>query len=154
MNNLFEIVNYIVTKSTELKNQFTDEVNTPVEFACIFCQNQNEYNLFTDSIERLGKIVQTSPRGYTYLLKNPIKTISGLLWLVKIRKPDILRKERGDADFNSDYLNLKKKYQNKDGFELVKRDNFEMIRLSNLKFDVMVCFSNSPMSKELGIKLE
>jgi len=82
-----------------------------------------------------------------------VKTIVGPLRLVKIRKPDPQRLEKGDVDFNTDYKNFKKKYQSDSGFELVKRETFEMLRLSNPNFNVMACFSNIPKSKYLGIKL-
>lgn len=153
MNNLIEIINYIVDQSNKLKNRFTDVSSAPIEFACIFCQTEKEYKELTNSIESLGKIVERTPSGFTYLLDKPIKTVAGPLRLVKIRKPDPKRPEKGDADFNTNYKNFKKKYQGISGFELVKRETFEMLRLSNPSFDVMSCFSNIPKSKSLGIKL-
>ena len=153
MNDLITIVNYIVRRSNQLKNKLTGIQDAPVEFVCIFCQNEEEYGEFTNSCQKLGKIVQDTPSGFTYLLEKPIKTEAGFLKLLKIRKPDPERKERGDADFNTDYKELKKKYQNSPKFELVKRDTFEMLRLSDPKSDVMACFSSSPLSKDLGIKL-
>jgi len=153
MNNLVTTINYIVSRSMELKNKCTDASSVPVEFSCIFCQNEEEYKQFTDEIETLGKIVERTQSGFTYFLDKPIQTVAGPLRLVKIRKPDSQRTERGDADFNTDYKNFKEKYQNNSGFELVKRDTFEMLRLSDPKFDVMACFSNVPKSNVLGIEL-
>jgi len=153
MNNLVTTINYIVSRSTELKNKFTDASSAPVEFACIFCQNEEEYKEFTDSIEKLGKIAERTQSGCTYLLNKPIETVAGSLRLVKIRKPDIQRTERGDVDFNTDYKRFKEKYQDDLKFELVKRETFEMLRLSDPDFDVMACFSNIPKSKDLRIKL-
>lgn len=153
LNNLTKTINYIVNRSTELKNRFTDESSAPVEFACIFCQKEKEYKGFTNSIESLGKIVERTPSGFTYLLNKHIKTVAGPLRLIKIRKPDPKRPERGDADFNTDYKNFKKKYQGSPGFELIKRETFEMLRLSDPNFDVMACFSSIPKSKELALKL-
>jgi hypothetical protein len=153
MNKLIKTVKYIVTQSADLKNHFTEETSAPVEFACVFCQNNKEYKSFTKTIEKLGKVVEDTKSGYTYLLKRPIETKSGPLKLVKIRKYDPQRLERGDADFNTDYKELKKKYIINPRFELVKRDTFEMLRLSDPNFDVMACFSNIPKSKVLKIKL-
>ena len=152
MNNLIKTINYIVSRCIELKNKFTDELLAPVEFACIFCQNEEEYNKFTNVIEKLGKIVEKTPSGFTYLLDMPLKTIAGPLRLIKIRKPDF-RLERGDADFNTDYKKFKNRYQRDPRFELVKYKTFEMLRFSDPEFDVMACFSNVPKSKNLGIKL-
>lgn len=153
MDNLISTISYIVSRSSELKNKFTDASSAPVEFACIFCQNDEEYKQFTNLIGKLGKVVERTQSGFTYLLDKPIETIAGPLRLVKVRKPDIQHTERGDADFNTDYNNFKIKFQGKPGFELIKRESFEMLRLSNPKFDVMSCFSNIPKSKVLGIKL-
>lgn len=153
MKNIIETVNYIVRRSAELKNKYTDASSASVEFACVFCQNKKEYKQFTDSIETLGKVVEKTQSGFTYLLDESIETIAGRLKLVKIRKPDAIRPERGDADFNINYEEFKKKYQDNSKFELIKRDTFEMLRLVDPDFDVMACFSNIPKSKDLGIKL-
>lgn len=153
MNDLISTINYIVNRSTELKNQLVDASGAPIEFVCIFCQNEREYKHFTGLIETLGRTVEKTQSGFIYLLEKPIETIAGPLRLVKIRKPDPKRPERGDADFNTDYKNLKKKYQSNFGLELVKRETFEMLRLSSPNFDVMACFSNIPKSRNLGIKL-
>lgn len=153
MKNLLSTINYIVDCSTELKNKCTDASSAPVEFACIFCQNEEEYKQFTDAVATLGKVAETAQNGFTYLLDKPIQTIAGPLRLVKIRKPDIQRPERGDADFNTDYKNFKKKYQKNAGFEFVKRETFEMLRLSDPDFDVLTCFSNIPKSTTLKISL-
>lgn len=153
MDNFLTTIHYIIDRSVELKNRFTDQSKTSVEFACIFCQNEGEYKKFTNLIENLGKAVEETQSGFTYFLDEPIKTIAGPLRLVKIRKPDLKRSERGDVDFNTDYHNFKKHFLMDPGFELIKRGTFEMLRLSNPNFDVMACFSNIPKSKDLGIKL-
>ncbi|MBI4039239.1 hypothetical protein HY388_00220 [Candidatus Daviesbacteria bacterium] len=153
MNNLIAIISYIANRGTELKNKFTDASSAPVEFACIFCQSDEEYIRFTNSVEMLGKIVEKTQSGFTYLLDKPIDTVSGPLRLIKIRKPDPKRNERGDVDFNTDYTNFKEKYQNDPRFELVKQETFEMFRLSDPDFNVMACFSGTPKSKSLGIML-
>lgn len=153
MKKLITIVDYIVDHSTKLKNRYTNVPTAPLEFACIFCQNGEEYKKFTDSVEKLGKIIERTQSGFTYLLDKPFITVAGPLRLIKIRKPDIQRTERGDADFNTDYKNFKKMYQKNPGFELVKRETFEMLRLSSPNFDVIACFSNIPKSKILGIEL-
>lgn len=146
-------VKYIVDQSTKLKNDFTDDKKAPVEFGCIFCQNDEEYQYFSKEIKSDGKIVEDTKSGFTYLLNEPIETVSGPLRLVKIRKPDLNRLERGDADFNTSYPAFKKKYKNNPKFELVTRDDSEMLRLSDQSFDVMACFSKIPKSSNLGIKL-
>ena len=153
MNKLIVTIKYVVSHSTKLKDRYTSASTAPIEFACIFCQNEEEYKEFTNSIETMGKIVEKTQSGFTYLLDDPLKTVAGPLRLVKIRKTDPNRLERGDADFNTDYKDFKDRYEKDPKFELVKRESFEMLRLSNPKFDVMACFSNIPRSTDLGIKL-
>jgi len=153
MKKLITTINYIVSHSTKLKDRYTSASTASIEFACIFCQNEEEYKEFTKSIETLGKIIEKTQSGFTYLLDKPLETTAGPLRLVKIRKPDLDRPERGDADFNTDYKNFKDRHQRNPRFELVKRETFEMLRLSSPKFDVMACFSDIPKSKDLGIKL-
>ncbi len=134
MNNLIKTIRYIVGRSAELENKFTNASDAPVEFACIFCHDEDEYQKFTQIIETLGKIVERTPSGYTYLLDEPIITMAGPLRLVKIRKRDPQILARGDADFNTDYQAFKKAYEGNPKFELVKRPTFEMLRLSNPTF--------------------
>lgn len=88
-----------------------------------------------------------------YVFIKSIKTESGPLRLVKVRKFDNSRSEKGDADFNTDYNDFKKKHQGSHEFELIKRETFEMLRLSDPSFDVMACFSSIPISKDLGVDL-
>ena len=152
MNDLISIVNCLVDKSILLKDKYTDANDSPIEFACIFCQSDEEYEKLTTKIKALGKIAQKTNTGFTYLLKQPLETRAGFLSLVKVRKPDPLRKERGDTDFNTNYPEFKKKYGNRPNFELIERADFEMLRLSAPNNDVMVCFSSTPLSKVLSIK--
>lgn len=153
-SNLEKIVSYIVNKSYELKNNYTNEKTAPVEFACIFCQSNDEYQDLDNRVGKLGSVVQETPSGKTHLLNQAIQTKAGPLKLLKVRKPDFARTERGDADFNTPYLMFKEKYKNDPRFELIKKDSFEMLRLSDPEFDVMSCFSSIPMSKDLGINLK
>ncbi|MEX0616739.1 MAG: hypothetical protein WD231_02935 [Candidatus Woykebacteria bacterium] len=152
MKDLISIVNYIVDKGVLMKNKYTNASDSPIEFACVFCQDEEEYKKLTKEVASLGKVVQDTHTGFTYLLNQPFNTKAGPLSLVKIRKPDPLRKERGDTDFNTDYPEFKKKYANKPDFELLKREDFEMLRLSAPNHDVMVCFSSIPLSKVLSIE--
>ncbi|MBI5151355.1 MAG: hypothetical protein HZA34_02145 [Candidatus Pacebacteria bacterium] len=153
MDDLISTVNYIVNQSVELKNKYTHTSSAKVEFCCIFCQNEKEYKQFTDSIKILGRVVERTESGFTYLLDKPLTTVAGPLRLIKIRKQDNERTERGDADFNTNYRELKEFHKGDSKFELIKRESFEMLRLTDPKFDVMVCFSNIPKSNILGVKL-
>jgi 2-polyprenyl-3-methyl-5-hydroxy-6-metoxy-1,4-benzoquinol methylase len=144
-----KIIHHIVSQSTILKNKYTNETNARVEFCDIFCDEDTEYLQLTEVIKKMGKIVYAVPTGKIYSLYKPIDTVAGKLRLVKIRKPDVKLRFRGDADFNTDYPKLKRQYQNHPNFELIIRERFEMLRLSDPDFDVMTCFSNIPVKKWL-----
>lgn len=148
---LEKIIKYIVAKSAALKDHYTNAKTALVEFACIFTHSDDEYQKLDAEIRTFGKIAQDTPTGYTYLLNEPLETVAGKLQLVKVRKPDPIRQERGDADFNTDYKNFKKRYGSDPKFELIDRGDFEMLRITDKNFDALACFSNVPMHDRLGI---
>lgn len=143
---------YIVEKAAALKNKHTDEKNATVNYACIFSQNKKEYDKLIETAHKIGKVVEETHTGLLFQIE-PLKTVSGILKLLKIRIPDVTRPELGDADFTvSDYLEFKKKYLPKEGFKLIKkREDFEMLELIDSEFDVRAYFSNPPLDKQLGI---
>lgn len=153
MLDLIAKVKYVANKSKELKDTLLDTISAPIEFACIFCQSQEEYYSYVYSIKSLGRVVEQTKMGDTYFLDKPIFTNAGTLRFVKVRKLDSQRPEQGDADFNTDYDQFSIRYKNDSRFELVERENFKYLRYSDPNFDVMACFSNIPKSKVLGIKL-
>ncbi len=151
LDELIKTIRRIVRESCELKNEFTDQQNAVVNYACIFCQNQEEYDEFLDLAWKLGKIIRETSTGPLFHIKD-LETVSGKLKLLKIRKPDKTRPEKGDADFTvTNYSDFKAKYLNESGFSLIKRENFEMIELVNPKFNVRAYFSNPPLDQQLGI---
>ena len=152
VKNLKQFVQEIVKKANVLKNKYTFEKNVPVNYACIFCQSDEQYNSFAVLAHEIGKIVEETPTGPLFHIQ-PLNTIAGKLRLLKIRKPDTTRTELGDADFTvSNYPEFKKKYLLQKGFKLIVRKNFEMIELIDLQFNVRAYFSNPPLDKQFGIK--
>lgn len=131
MNNLISIIHYIVNQSIKLKNKYTGEIDATIEFSDIFSRDNDEYRKLTDTINKIGKIVYTAPTGHIYSLKKPIMTVAGKLSLIKIRRPENKFRFRGDADFDTDYPKLKQQYQDNPHFELIVREKFEMLRLSD-----------------------
>jgi len=109
-----------------------------------------EYNDFLNLANQLGRVFKETQTGPLFLID--LDTESGKLRLLKIRKPDKARKERGDADFTIDnYDSFKKNYLSKPEFSLIERDNFEMIELADPKFNVMTYFSNLPLDQQFGL---
>lgn len=144
-------VQNIVERATTLKNKHVDDKNTPVNYACIFSQGKKEYDDLVKVTRKIGNMIKETPTGLLFQI-SPLKTVSGVLKLLKIRLPDVTRPELGDADFTvSNFSDFKKKYLSKDGFKLIKREDFEMVELTDPEFDVRAYFSNPPLDKQLNI---
>lgn len=146
-----ELVKKIVKDAQKFKDEFTDQINIPVNYACIFCQSNEEEENFLKLASGMGAIIQETKAGPVFKIA-PIDTIAGKLQLLKIRKPDPARPERGDADFTAlDYPAFKEKYLNQPGFSLIKKDNFEMIELYKEGRNVRVYFSFPPLDEQFGL---
>ncbi len=146
-------IRLIVEKATALKNKHIKEKNMPVNYACIFSQSNDEYNELLKVTRKIGKVIDNTPTGSLFQI-DPLKTVSGILKLLKIRIPDPTRPELGDADFTVPHFpDFKKNYLSKPGWKLIKkREDFEMLELINPKFNVRAYFSNPPLDEQLGIK--
>ncbi len=145
-----DLIRNIVRDAEKLKDKYTDQKNVPVNYACIFCQSEEEQKYFLEEAHKLGTIKQEAPSGP--LFKISLDTIAGKLQLLRIRKPDPTRPERGDADFTVvNYPFFKEKYLNKPGFFLVLKENFEMIELCEKGNNVRVYFSFPPLDKQLNL---
>ncbi len=149
--NLKNFIFDMVRQSRELKNKYTDETDARVNYACIFSQSDDEFSELKKSAEQIGKAIEETPSGPLFYIQ-PLDTVSGQLKLLKIRKPDKTRPERGDADFTvNDYRVFKNKYILQNNFKLILREKFEMIELMDPDFNVRAYFSHPPLDKQLGI---
>ena len=145
-----ELILKIVADAKVLKDKYIDEKDALVNYACIFCHGEEEQNNFLEEANKLGTIIKETPTGP--LFKISLDTIAGKLQLLKIRKPDPTRTERGDADFTvSDYPAFKEKYLSKPGFSLIQKENFEMIELYEKGNSARVYFSFPPLDKQLNL---
>lgn len=169
------VINFI--KSGEEKLQyikhillFTDGLIIPKEDP----RGKDDWKLFVDLFLQGGlanvkdyvrKLEKDDPKCWKYPRYKQYDDISAIslsfqlqvcqhIWLLKIRKPDPTRPERGDADFTlRDYNSFKEKYlKDAEHFKLIDRGNFEMIELKDPKFDVRSYFSNIPLTVQLGIE--
>ena len=105
---LGRLLRWIVEQAQKLTDKHTREDTARVNYACIFSQNTEEYDMFIRSANKMGKVIRDTPTGPLFNIK-PLETKAGKLRLIKIRLPDKTRPERGDADFTvSDYSTFKK----------------------------------------------
>ena len=152
INEVYDLIKDIVKKSNELKNKYTNEINAKVNYACIFCKDDNEYNNYIKILKEDGNIIiEDTYSGPLFKIKD-LETISGTLKLVKIRRYDDKHLDLGDADFTvSNYIKFKKRYITNHNFKLIVREDSEMIELMEEGYDVRTYFSNPPLDKKLGI---
>jgi hypothetical protein len=154
LEELKSLVKEIVKKASSLKDKYTDQVNIPVNYACIFSQSKEEYDHLINITNEMGKVIKETKSGPLFHIQ-PLETISGKLLLLKIRNPDPTRPERGDADFTvNNYPEFKEKYLSQNGFKLMLKDDFEMIELMEPGFDVRVYFSDPPLDKQLRLVID
>lgn len=145
-----ELVKKIVSDAERLKDKYTDRKGVPVNYACIFCHSEKEQETFLTEAGKLGKVILETSTGPIFRVQ--IETVAGKLQLLKIRKPDSTRMERGDADFTiSDFDNFKNEYLKVPKFSLIKREDYEMVELSELGADVKVYFSSKPLDAEFNL---
>lgn len=150
--NLKNKIQQIVQQACELKNKYTTEIDAPVNYVCIFCHSENEFNEYKTLALNLGSVLEETYSGPLFKIK-PLQTISGELQILKIRMPDNEHLDLGDADFTvSNYPTFKKMYLNKPGFKLIERPKMEMIELIDTKFSTRVYFSNPPLDKQFKLK--
>ena len=145
------LIQTIVAEASKLRDARTTEHGTPVNYSCVFSQDEQEYESLLAVARQLGKAVQETAMGPVFYIE-PLDTTAGNLRLVKIRKPDPKRTERGDADFTvTDYPTFKKTYLGTPGFRIIERPNMEIIELADPAFNVLAYFSNPPLGKVLNL---
>ena len=147
---LKNIIKDIIAQADDLKKTIVT-IPAPVNYACIFCQSDDEYSSFLDMAKQIGKVVQDTKAGPVFQIES-LPTVAGNLRLLKIRKPDPTRPERGDADFTlSNYDEFKKEHINQKGFKLIDKGSFEMIEYKAPHSNILVYFSNPTLAQVLGI---
>ena len=151
IDDLKKLVQEIVAQAHLLCAAHTSEGNAPVNYACIFAHNAAEYEELANMAHQLGPIVQETPMGPVFHIK-PLSTSAGVLELLKIRRPDPKRTEKGDADFTvADYESFKKAYLGRPEFGIIKRPEMEMIELIDPLHDAIAYFSHPTLADVLKI---
>ncbi|MBU0706913.1 hypothetical protein KKG41_00900 [Patescibacteria group bacterium] len=139
---LEKIVNYIVSQGLKAIKDNTDVEGLPVDYMGIFAEDDGEFMEIDEVLKTLGVLGDktATPSGSTYLLNEPLNTPAGPLKVIKIRKPDPTRPQRGAPDFRvSDYSKFKEKYLASCGnFSLMIRPKYEMMELKGI--NVLVYF--------------
>jgi len=146
---LQQIVQEIVREATELKNKYTDAINARVNYACIFSYSEQEFKSLVNLAKENGKIVKETSAGPIFRIPT-LSTVSGSLKLLKIRKPDKSKHQKGYADFTiKDFSKFKKKYLQNKNFHLFTRPGYEIIGIKNSNANVSTYFANPPLDEQL-----
>jgi len=150
-NELKALIREIVAEAQRLSIKYTSEKKAPVNYACLFSQNADEYESTIKVAHQLGSVVKNTTMGPVFHI-SPFSTAAGTLGLLKIRKPDPKRKERGDADFTiANYKKFKKTYLGRPGFNIIKKPDMEMIELIDSSYNVIVYYSNPTLADVLKL---
>jgi hypothetical protein len=152
ITDLKKLVQEIVTEAQRLSAAYTSEGNAPVNYACVFAHSAAEFDELAILARQLGPMAQETAMGPVFHIA-PLQTAAGNLELLKIRRPDAKRLERGDADFTvADYESFKKTYLGKPGFGIIKRSEMKMIELIDPSYDAIAYFSHPILAAVLKIK--
>ncbi|MBI5467164.1 MAG: hypothetical protein HY975_03040 [Candidatus Kerfeldbacteria bacterium] len=150
-NELTIMTREIVSDAQALFRKHVNMLDVRVNYACIFSHTDEEYSTLDALAQQLGKVVEATPTGSVYQIQ-PLDTVAGLLQLLKIRKPDSTRPERGDADFTvTDYSAFKVEYLGQPGFSLIERPDMEMMELVDPAFNVRAYFSHPTLLEQLSV---
>ncbi|NTW14795.1 MAG: hypothetical protein HGA38_00320 [Candidatus Moranbacteria bacterium] len=150
---LLGLVRDIVDDAFRLSVKRTSEHVAPVNYACVFTQSADAYEETFAAAKLLGRVVTETTTGPVFLIR-PIPTDAGDLRILKIRKPDPKRRERGDADFTvPDYESFKGKHVGTPGFSVIVRPEMEMVELLDPSSDVLVYYSHPTLGEVLGLAM-
>jgi len=150
-NDLEKIVIYLIEQGLETLKRFTDEKNPTIDYVAIFSKDENEFKNLELVAENMGHEVdkETARTGRTFLLDQSLNTSAGVLSLIKIRKPDDTRPQRGAPDFKiQNYPQFKEKYLGSNGnFTLMPKKNYEMIEIKGV--DVLVYIPDKTLGERM-----
>jgi len=148
------IVRNIVAQGLKAIKENTDERNPQLDYLGIFAKNDTEYTELERMVSTLGKPgnATATRSGSTFVLDTPLETPAGPLNVLKVRKPDPTRPQRGAPDFRvNDYASFKERYTStgeNSNFTLMVRKDYEMLELKGT--DVLVYFPNKSYDERQG----
>lgn len=148
---LLKIVNYISDCGLLALKENTSNEIAKLDYMAIFAKSEKEYNDLLNTASKMGTEVdkKTNPTGHTFQLEKPLETSAGTLYLLKVRKHDPTRPQRGAPDFKiKNYTKFREKYLvNGNNFTLMLRSDYEMMELKGK--DVLVYFPSDTLGERL-----
>lgn len=129
-------VNSIIKEVHALIKVCYPDYEFKISYLTIFSQSEEDFQSLMSEMQQLGDESEAN-NGYKYKLNSPINCLGQQIELIRIRKPDVHRKELGCTDLTykkDDYEKLKAIALEK-GFDVIMRKNYEMIELSDFKIN-------------------
>jgi len=130
-------INIIIKDIHELVSTCYPKHKFSITYLTIFSQSDEDFSNLRKNLLEFG-IEEQSNNGYKYRLNTPFKELNEEINLVRIRKPDIHRKEFGCTDLSyneDDYMNLRSLALDQ-GLDIILRKGYEMIELSDFNINV------------------
>lgn len=134
--NITERVKKIVQEIHSLTNACLPNFTSKIVYLTIFAQDKNDYNRLIDEFSKLGE-KRKANNGVEFKLYNPFLAEAELIQEVRVRKPDVHRKELGCADIEVKGLSydVLREIALEKGYDIIVRKTFEMIELSSFEID-------------------
>ena len=149
---LEEFILTIVRQGMATIRENMGEPTAVIDYLAIFAKDAEEYAVIESLLESLGAETdkENARTGRTFLLNELIETSAGPLAVVKIRKPDQTRPQRGAPDFRvKNYNELKETFLSSSGnFTLMVRKEYEWIEIKGV--DVLVYIPSIPLLERLN----
>lgn len=148
-----QLAQYITDQGIIAVREYTNLKDVVIDYLAIFAKDNEEYTVLNQTAAVHGKVVDKamSHTGNTYYLTKPVQTKAGMLQILKIRKPDKTRPQRGAPDFQvENYTFFKENHLYTSGnFTLMVRKDYEMIELKGE--DVLVYFPSRTFEQRNAI---
>lgn len=130
-------INKIIVDVQKLSTVCYLDYNFKISYLTIFSQSEEDFKELRGELQNLGE-EQKANNGYKYKLEKQVNHLGESIDLLRIRKPDLHRKELGCADLtysDPDYPKLKE-IALTNGFDVILRKGYEMIELSDFNINV------------------
>lgn len=136
MEDIEEKAKKIIEKIQDLIKACYPNFDFKISYLTIFSESEKDFQNLRSEMQQAGEESEAN-NGYKYKLNSPINYSGERIDLIRIRKPDVHRKEIGCADLiykKEDYEKLRAIALEK-GFDVIVRKDYEMIELSDFKIN-------------------
>lgn len=142
------IVKYLIEKADQLINSYKMQDGiTKIDYVAIFPKSAVDETSLVESLKHIGLPVKETPTGTIYKLTTFVEMPQGEVQLVKIKKFDKNRTQRGYIDYEvADYQKFKMENLSKGVVEISQNaEGMEMLKLVDP--EVLIFFPENPLGK-------